>query len=241
MQAGLLWVSGNAESFGGSIAGNVSYRHKFDEFGFGATRGLRRLLNQRGSRVAPSPATTLSAQKLVGQLRYDRFFDEDDSMYASFQAMGDKLAGIAYRLEPQIGYAHKFLADKQQTIRGEIGLDYMYDRYLANAVPIEDYYYSVRVFGYYENKITPLATFSEGLEYLQAFAGGATGASVNVGQHFLINSVTSFSSTFATNYALKVNYILHFNNDPAPRPPPNTGVFGTYDGTLEVVLAVTII
>jgi putative salt-induced outer membrane protein YdiY len=240
VQLGFLWVSGNAESVGGSLAAKVSYRHKFDELEL----VLRAAYANAGiTEVTGGPITghVTSAENWLARLRYDRFFDQDNSVYASFQANGDRLAGIAYRLEPQAGYSHKFVADKKQTLRGEVGLDYQYERYLANTVPIDAQFYSLRVYGYYENKFTPLATFSEGLEYVQALAGSATSSGSSATNHFLINSVTSFSSTFATNYALKVNYILRFNHDPPPRPPPNTGTFGTYDGTLELVLAITLI
>jgi putative salt-induced outer membrane protein YdiY len=233
IQAGLLWVSGNAESFGGSIAGKVSYRHKFDELEliFRAAYASSGVTDVTGG---PITGHVTSAENWLARLRYDRYFDEDNAVYASFQASGDRLAGIAYRLEPQVGYSHKFVSDKTQTLRGEAGLDYRYDRYLANTVPIDDQFWSIRLYAYYENKFTPLATFSEGLEYLQA---------VNNPQPVLLNSVTSFSSTFATNYALKVSYILHYNSSPPPRPAPNPAgsTFGVYDGTLELVLAVTII
>ena len=74
-------------------------------------------------------------------------------------------------------------------------------------------YHSGRLFGYYENKFTAWASFSEGLEFLQAF-NDANGTRVN--------SITSLSSQIWKNIALKVNFTVHFNNDPALRPTPTT-------------------
>jgi len=231
IQGGFLYVSGNAQSIGGSLAGLVSYRHKLDQLEL-VFRGAYAYSGTSSVVGGPVDGHVTAAENWLGRLRYDRFFDQANSVYAVYQMNGDRLAGIAYRIEPQVGYSHKFIADKQQTLRADLGLDYSYERYLAGTDPISRDFYSVRLYGYYENKFTPLASFSEGLEMLEA---------VNVPSRFLLNSVTSISSTLATNWALKVSYILHFNNDPPPRPAPNTGVFGTYDGTLEIVLAVTIL
>ena len=70
-------------------------------------------------------------------------------------------------------------------------------------------YHSGRLFGYYENKSTPWASFTEGLEVLEAF---------NDLVGFRLNSVTTLLSQIYKNIALKVNFTLHFNNDPALRP-----------------------
>jgi putative salt-induced outer membrane protein YdiY len=230
VQAGLLYVSGNAETIGGSIAGMVSYRHKFDQLEL-VLRAAYAYSGTTSEVGGPVDGHVTSAENWLGRLRYDRFFDDENSVYVAYQMNGDRLAGIAYRIEPQVGFAHRFIADKQQTLRGEVGLDYMYERYLAGAVPLDDQFYSVRLYGFYENKFNALASFSQSLELLEA---------VNVPQHFLLNSVTTFTSTITTTWALKVSYILHLNCDPPPRPPPNTGTFGVYDGTLELVLALTI-
>jgi putative salt-induced outer membrane protein YdiY len=230
VQAGFLYVSGNAETIGGSFAGTVSYRHKFDQLEL----TLRTAYAYSGTSSVtggPIDGHVTSAENWLGRLRYDRFFDERNSVYAAYQMNGDRLAGIAYRIEPQVGFAHRFIADKQQTLRGEAGFDYMYERYLAGSVPIDNQFYSIRLYGFYENKFNALASFSEGVELLEA---------LNTPEHFLLNSVTSLTSTITSSWALKVSYILHLNFDPPNRPPPNVGTFGVYDGTLEVVLALTI-
>ncbi|MCA1663329.1 MAG: hypothetical protein LC659_03515, partial [Myxococcales bacterium] len=69
---------------------------------------------------------------------------------------------------------------------------------------------------------------------------------------FRVNNITTLSSTIYRNVALKLNFTLHFNNDPALRPvnvdpvtmmpfvlPPDQTRFDKVDTQLDVVVAVT--
>ena len=153
-------------------------------------------------------------------------------MFFSFQMNGDRPAGINYRIEPQVGYARIFFRSVHQDFRGELGYDYSYERYLTGTMPIDAHFHSGRLFLFYENKFTPYASFSEGLELLEAF---------NKFEHFRLNSLTSLSSTIAKNFALKINFTLKFNNDPPMRPAPAMGQSDKVDTVLEAVLAITLI
>jgi putative salt-induced outer membrane protein len=131
-----------------------------------------------------------------------------------------------------VGFAHIFFKSPHQLFRGELGFDFTYDRFLPGAMPIDALFYSGRGFVYYENKFTPYASFTEGVELLEA---------LNKLEHFRLNSITSLSSTISTRVSLKLNFTLKYNNDPPPRPPPNLGTFGPLDTTLEAVCAITLL
>ena len=75
-------------------------------------------------------------------------------------------------------------------------------------------YHSARLFLFYENKFTPYASFSEGLEMIEPF---------NRYEAFRLNSLTTLSTTITKYLSLKVNFKLIFNNDPPLRPAP-TGI-----------------
>jgi len=231
VQFGLTWLSGNADSIGFTGTGLVAYRSHDDQiqlFGNGA-------YGKGGTSSVPGgpiDGHVVIADNWLGRLRYDRYFAEVNSVFASYQMNGDQLAGLDYRIEPQIGYARLLVNEKEQKFRGEIGYDFSYERYLAGVVPDSATFNSVRLFFYYENQFTPLASFSEGLEGLAAF---------NDASHWRVNSLTSLSSTIAKNYALKLNLTINYNHDPPARVPPNTGTFGRFDSMLAVVLAITIL
>ena len=143
-----------------------------------------------------------------------------------------------------MGYARVWKSP-HQLLRGEIGYDYTFEHRVLQPMGAQrDFqYHSGRLFGYYENKFTPWASFTEGLEVLEAF---------NDLVGFRLNSVTTLSSQIYKNIALKVNFTLHFNNDPALRPvninpatmmpfvlPADDVRFEKVDTELDVVLAVT--
>ncbi|HEX6834938.1 MAG TPA: DUF481 domain-containing protein [Polyangia bacterium] len=246
MTFGLVYVNGNAQSLGLSGTGLLSAR-RFNNEWTGTAGGAYVLsgVSKYGT-GGPITDTQNSAANWFAKGRYDRYFFEKNAVYVSFMGSGDEPAGFIYRLEPQVGYARLFFKSSHQLLRGEIGYDYTFEHRVPQPMgAAQDVdYHSGRLFLYYENKFTPWASFTEGLEMLEAF---------NHPESFRLNSVTTLSSTIYKNVALKVNYTLHFNNDPALRPLPTMGIdpttpfvypadqahFGKFDSQLDVVLAVT--
>jgi hypothetical protein len=246
--AGLVWVAGNAESIGVSGTGLASVKHWNNEW---TLNGGGAYVNSGISKYGtggPITDHTASAQNWLLKGRYDRYFFEKNTVFVSFQSSGNEPAGFIYRLEPQVGYARLFWQSPRQLFRGEIGYDYTFEHRVPQPMPTlpQDVdYHSGRLFLFYENKFTPFASFSEGLELLEAF---------NHLDGFRLNSLTSLSSQIYKNIALKLNFKLAFNNDPAARPAPTatdpmTGLpfvlpadqtyFGKVDTQLDLVLAVT--
>jgi putative salt-induced outer membrane protein YdiY len=246
MTFGLVYVAGNAESLGLSGTGLLSARRGNNEWTL--TGGGAYVLSgvSKYGMGGPITDTTNSAANWFVKGRYDRYFLVKNAVYASFQATGDRPAGFIYRIEPQVGYARLFFKSVHQLVRGEIGYDYTFEHRVLQPPPAERdvQYHSGRLFFYYENKFTPFASFTEGVELLEAF---------NHTDAFRVNSITSLSSTIHKNVALKVVYTLHFNNDPPQRPTPTSGIdpttpfvypadqatFGKFDSQLDVVVAVT--
>ena len=245
MTFGLVYVAGNAESLGLSGTGLVSARRGNNEWAL--TGGGAYVLSgvSKYGMGGPITDTTNSAANWFVKGRYDRYFLDKNTVYVSMQSSGDRPAGFIYRLEPQVGYARLFFKSVHQLVRGEIGYDYTFEHRVLppDGSERDVQYHSGRLFFYYENKFTPFASFTEGLELLEAF---------NHPDAFRLNSITTLSSTIYKNIALKVNFTLHFNNDPALRPinvdpvtmmpfvlPPDQTRFDKVDTQLDVVLAVT--
>ena len=245
---GLVYVSGNAQSLGLSGTALVSARRYDNEFTLSGGGAYVLSGTSKYGMGGPITDSNPSAANWNIKGRYDRYFFEKNTVYASFQSSGDKPAGYIYRLEPQVGYARLFFKSAHQLFRGEIGYDYTYEHRVVQPAgePRNVDYHSGRLFVYYENKFTAWASFSEGLEMLEAF---------NHLEGFRLNSITSLSSHIYKNIELKVNYTFHINNDPALRPAPTgidpaTGMvyagyppedvrFGKFDSQLDVVVAVT--
>ncbi|HWE26733.1 MAG TPA: DUF481 domain-containing protein [Polyangia bacterium] len=245
MTFGLVYVAGNAESLGLSGTGLLSAHRGDNEWTL--TGGGAYVLSgvSKYGMGGPITDTTNSAANWFVKGRYDRYFLEKNTVYVSFQSSGDRPAGFIYRLEPQVGYARLFFKSAHQLVRGEVGYDYTYEHRVLQPMGADRNvdYHSGRLFGYYENKFTPWATFTEGVELLEAF---------NHTDAFRLNTITTLSSTIYKNIALKVNFTLHFNNDPALRPvnidpttmmpfvlPADQTHFDKVDTQLDVVLAVT--
>jgi hypothetical protein len=245
MSAGLVWLAGNSQSIGFSGSALVGVKHWNNQFELSGGGAYVKTRNSRYGKGGPLTDDTVSAENWLIRGRYDRYFFDKNTVFASFQSSGDRPAGYVYRIEPQAGYARLFFKSDHQLFRGELGYDYTYEHRVAGSVPRNIDYHSGRLFLFYENKFTPVATFSEGLEMLEA---------VNHPESFRLNSLTSLSSQIYKNISVKVNFTLHFNNDPALRPDPTeidpaTGMlyvlpadqthFDKVDTQLDVVLAVT--
>ncbi len=245
MTFGLVWVAGNAQSLGLSGTGLLSAHRGNDEWTLSGGGAYVVSGTSKYGMGGPITDSTTSAENWLVKGRYDRYFLEKNTVFVSLQGSGDRPAGFIYRIEPQVGYARLFFKSPHQLFRGEIGYDYTFEHRVIQPMgaPRDFDYHSGRLFLYYENKFTAYASFTEGVELLEAF---------NHPESFRLNSITSLSSTIYKNIALKVNFTLHFNNDPALRPvnidpttmmpfvlPPDQVRFDKVDTQLDVVLAVT--
>jgi hypothetical protein len=229
LQLGLIWVEGNAESIGVSGSGVVGVKHYHNAWELGGGGAFARA-GTASVQGGPIDGEKTSAATWGWYARYDRYFLQKNTVYAIFKMNGDHLSGIKFRVEPQVGYARLFFESVHQLFKGEIGYDYTYEHYVRGTMPIDADFHSARLYLYYENKFTPWASFTEGLEALFALTKA---------DHIRLNSITSLSSTIAKNVSLKLNFTLKANFDPPNRPPPNTGQFGILDTVLEAVVAVT--
>lgn len=244
MTVGLTWLTGNAQSIGGSGTGLLSIRHYHNEFTFNGGFAYVESRFSKFGKGGPLTDTQVSAENWLIKGRYDRYFFDKNTVFVSFQSQGDKPSGYVYRLEPQAGYARLLFKSAKQLFRGELGYDYTYEHRVFGSNPRNVDYHSGRLFLYYENNLTPYAAFSEGLELLEAFNDLDT---------FRLNSLTSLSSVLYKNISLKLNFKLAFNNNPPPRPtnlvdpltmqafvpPPDDSHFDKVDTELDLVLAVT--
>jgi putative salt-induced outer membrane protein YdiY len=257
---GLVWLSGNTESVGFSSTGNFSVKHYNNEFGLNVGGAF---VFAGFSKYGPGGPVSDEDRKLAAgnwliKARYDRYFLVKNTFFATMQIDGNTFAGYEHRIEPQIGYARIFFQSPRQMFKGEIGYDYTHEKRLLTPTItrkcISGYgeedcqvvdYHSGRLFLFYENKFTPYASFSEGLEMLEAF---------NRLQSFRLNSLTTLSSTISKWVSLKLNFKITYNNDPPPRPaptnidpatmmlyvyPPDQMSFNKLDTQLDVVIAVT--
>jgi hypothetical protein len=235
MTAGVIWADGNAQSIGVSGSGFVGVKHYNNSAEFFA-QGNYSKVGQPDVKGGPVTHEATATEFWLWRLRYDRYFLKKNTFFVTYQMAGDRPSGYVYRLEPQAGYSRLFFESPHQLFKGEIGYDYTFEHRPPGITPRNADFHSVRLFLGYENKFTPYATFTEGLEVLWS----PDQAERN--EHVRVNSLTSVSSMISKNVSLKLNFTVKANFDPPLRPsPPNppNQTFQDVDTILEAVLAVT--
>ena len=229
-QLGVIYISGNSESLGFSASAGGSMKHYHNAFEAFVQGAYAKAGTSSLGKGGPIDTETDAARNWLFRLRYDRYFGERNTIFASYGMSGDPLAGYDYRIEPQVGYSRLFVKTDTSLLRGELGYDYTYERYIGGTVPNHADFHSARAFVGVEHKLTPFAGFSEGFEVLWA---------LNKVEHVRVNSLSSLSATISKHVTLKVNLTVKANFDPPDRPAAIGGKYGVVDTVLEAVLGVT--
>lgn len=230
-QLGVTWVSGNSESIGftaNALGGVKHYNNAFEAFvqGAYAKAGFSTL-----GTGGPIDSEKVAAKNWLFRARYDRYFLERNTVFAVFGMSGDELAGYQYRIEPQLGYSRLFVKTDVNLVRGEVGYDYTYERYIPGVSPRSADFHSARAFLGIEHKLTPFAGFLGGAELLWA---------LNKVEHVRLNILGSLSATISKRVTLKLNVTVKANFDPPMRPVAvGGGQYGVLDTVLDAVLGVT--
>jgi hypothetical protein len=230
-EAGLVFITGNADST--SVGGGVhaSRKQGLNKLAIDGTAayvktGLLTLNDKNGNGVVDNTGElqdvdSVTAETLLGKLRYDRFLDEEQSLYVAAIGARDVPAGKDYALGGQIGYSRRLTKTKTSETVAEVGYDYTGEKDIAPP-PMMDpallSIHSLRAFVGYKGEMVPgtnLAISLEGLTNLnhETLATGEDGGAFNDTR---VNGRAAISTKIGKGLAIETSIESHFDNRPAP-------------------------
>jgi hypothetical protein len=230
-EAGLVLITGNAEStaIGGGIhASRKAGLNKLSIDGTAAyvKTGLLALNDKNGNGIVDNTGEltevdTVTAETLVGKMRYDRYLDEMQSLYAAALGLRDVPAGKEYALGGQVGYSRRLEKDKTSETVAEAGIDYSGEQDIGNP-PMHDppilQIISFRAFIGYKGEMVPGTTLAASLEALTNLNHETlvTMQSGNTFDDTRLNGRIAISTKIGKGLAVETSIESHFDNRPAP-------------------------
>jgi putative salt-induced outer membrane protein YdiY len=207
---GASGASGNTENLTINGAGHAS--HTWDK----NKLGLELLVNYGRAIVDANEDTILDdAERDVGyidnvghyagELRYDRFLSDTNSVYALAGALSDRFAGYDSRIHGQVGFAHYFVKNDSTEFSGELGFDVANEDYIVGVSPNSDLIYAIREMLGVKHKFNEEVAFEEKIEFYE-----------NV-QDFTDTRILNYialTSNVSGKLAVKLSHTLAFDNVP---------------------------
>jgi putative salt-induced outer membrane protein len=145
-----------------------------------------------------------TAESYFTDLRADYLFTERFYSLANVGWLQNKFAGIDQRLYGGVGAGYKFLNGPAHVLVGELGLNYVSDRYTDKT---RKDYPAGRAFGKYTYAFTEKNKFSQSLEFLYDF---------NNSKKYDVNSETALVSALSDYLSMKAAYVVNYKNEPVP-------------------------
>lgn len=141
--AGVVYNSGNTTSLAVDAAGTIGYRRGNNkvQLDVGGSYVRTSVLAVPAGTTAITDQNTLnsfrtdvdSTKLWLVQLRYDRFFTLNNSAYLFGKVGGNEPGGKLVFGGAQIGYRRQIVQSKHHDFSGDLGVDYQYEHYVANA------------------------------------------------------------------------------------------------------------
>jgi len=204
-EAGGIAIVGNTRSF--SAHGLVSFGVKADKNKFSTAIGA----NWGRSYITENKEWVTTATRFFGNLRYDRFITERNSIFVTVGAFNDKFAGYRLRLEANLGYSHLLVKTDRHNLTGEAGANYTFDWYATTPEgvepdPIRQHFVGARLFLGYALKLSDNAGFSAGVESL-------LGGTDNMDARFdgRLNANLGLNAAITKAIALKLGFQLAYD------------------------------
>jgi putative salt-induced outer membrane protein YdiY len=221
-ELGAAFTSGNAFSLAGSGALKGSHAWKSNQFtfGFGVNLNFVRLDEDGDGTVADENGPLqIASERITGGLRYDRFFGERNALFVSANEERDRLAGLLWRFNEQIGYRRVLVANDKTDLDFEIGLAYTQenlatstsdDGTVSNGAILDNQFLAARVFLGFEHRFNEAVAIGDDLEFFQNLTGFNT-----IGVDARINNTFYISAKLSDRFGLKITHRLAFDNAPA--------------------------
>jgi putative salt-induced outer membrane protein YdiY len=203
-------ASGNSKFY--TINGLVNVTHQYKRDKLSVVAGL----NVGGSRLVPASTTTTTAveetdeyvenvRRFYGDVRYDRFLSDKDSLYALAGALHDKYGGYDLRSHEQIGYSRLLVKNPKTELRTEIGVDLAQEDYFGRPDPNYQDVIAVRVLGGFIRTFGEQVSLSDTLEIYE---------NVIDFEDVRVLNTASVTSTLSGKLSLKLSHSLIFDNVP---------------------------
>lgn len=177
---------------------------------------------------------TTNAHNLNARGRYDYYFDEMNAVFLAARFRQDEFAGLAPRIQGQVGYMRNFLRenDGKHRLWGEIGYDltgdvFTYERVVgpgtacdpAMGRPCDQLVHSARLYLGYTNEVNENLTFRTGLEVLvnlnpDVVATTPAGDEITGLEDVRVNWDAALNIKIVGNLQAELRFLMLFDNVP---------------------------
>ena len=238
VKGGFLMTSGNAQTIGTSVTGNVSRKEGNNRMTFdaGAAYGRSNVVTPVLDMTVPNQIDGITRTNIetnnnwFTKGRYDRFFTANNSGYVSAQAAGDEVAGKSFYGGGQIGYSRQVYKSEMHLLVAELGYDLSYERYVQNPGPTHDpvTVHSARIFAGETLTLTKATGITASVEALfnlnkegsaLQYPGGATG--VDAFDDTRVNGKLGLTTTLYKRMSISFGFLIRYDQNPAPLPIPS--------------------
>ncbi|MSQ01521.1 MAG: DUF481 domain-containing protein [Myxococcales bacterium] len=210
VELGGVVTSGNTETMALTGLGNLSYRWQAHAISssFGVNWGQARIDTDGDGKLSPAEREAdfvKTAERVLGSLRYDRFFGKRDSIYVLGGGFTDPFAGYDSRVNAQVGWSHSFVQLETASLRAELGADVAQEDFVAGIDPNTATVVSARLLvggSYAFNRHVSVQDTVEAYE------------SVLDVTDLRLNNTASLTAALGSKLSLKLSHQLAFDNAP---------------------------
>ena len=248
---GLLFTTANAETTsvtGGFHASRKAGDNKLslEATGAYAKSGVATLNDLNGNGMVDNQneivtLETITAEQIQSKLRYDRYLNEFNPLYAAALASRDTPAGKLSAFGGQVGYSRRLYKTKTDEAVAELGYDYSRETLTAGS-PIS--IHSGRAFIGHKAVMTEGADLDTAIEVLTNFNRETlpTGKDGGAFEDTRVNFRVGVSAKIGGNLAVQTSLEAHFDNRPGPLAVKNLAMgFVPEASDIETIMKASLI
>ena len=214
-ELGGAWSAGNTDSRKLSASYAAAYRWHRNQISSGGELTLgSALIDENGDGVLSEEerrkTRVRTAQRAEGDLRYDRFLTDRNSLYVLGGAFTDPYAGYDSRFNGQMGYSHLLLyeaaaEDPVTSLSAEVGVDAAREDYTDGVVPNRGMKYNARGGLGFVRVLTKTLAFGQDLEVF---------VNVQDPKDTRLISDTAITNELTQTMSVKLSYTMTYDTDP---------------------------
>jgi large conductance mechanosensitive channel len=243
-KGGFLLTSGNSQTTNATFGVNASRKQGNNKLTLEGVYAYGKSSNLIAQKTAPDPANPAAPPAITGydrqnvvstnnwmaKGRYDRFLTENNSLYASGQGAGDKVAGKMFFGGGQAGYSRQLFKDKMHLVVAELGYDFSYLVFETSDPSVA--VHSARAFVGETLTLTQQTGMTAGVEGLFNLNKETKAKNVNTGDNGVdpfkdtrVNAKIGISTNLYKSLSLGLGFTFKYTQNPAPRPLPDGLVY----------------